>query len=192
MNVKIEEAELFKHLWEKDGIKINSFTVKLALTKDKQILPRTAWYIPLSSSLEGFQQPFFRQRHSWTTVCPPDCGAKTLKYSSIPPWLFLKHAWRRFHAKNGDVASNMAWLRLRRYVSCQNFLSWQHCILPTNVDCLLRLTFIINSKYFPSSDWLKAHVSFTMTSYWWPNFKEFWISRRNDIKSASLCRLMHC
>ena len=33
--------------------------------------------------------------------------------------------------------------------------------------------FIIHSKFFPNSDWLKAHAWFTMTSYWWPNLEEF-------------------
>ena len=32
---------------------------------------------------------------------------------------------------------------------------------------------IIHSKYFPGSDWLKAHAYFTITSYWWPNLEEF-------------------
>ena len=33
---------------------------------------------------------------------------------------------------------------------------------------------IIHSKYFPDSDWLKAYAWFIITSYWWPNFEEFW------------------
>ena len=47
----------------------------------------------------------------------------------------------------------------------------------TVYSCKLRnipfICFIIHSKYFPNSDWLKAHAKFTITSYWWPNLEEF-------------------
>ena len=42
----------------------------------------------------------------------------------------------------------------------------------TMTFCILNI-YIIHSKYFPDSDWLKAHVQFTITSYWWPNLEEF-------------------
>ena len=40
------------------------------------------------------------------------------------------------------------------------------------VNLLHVTTIIIHSKYLPNSDWLKAHISLTITSYWWPNLEE--------------------
>ena len=48
---------------------------------------------------------------------------------------------------------------------------------------------IIHSKYFPNSDWLKAHVQFTITSYWWPNLEEIWLQRGNDVKNAAFSQV---
>ena len=54
----------------------------------------------------------------------------------------------------------------------------------------LKLTMIIiHSKYFPDSDWLKALVSFTITSYWWPNLEEFCVYRGNDVKNAAVLQV---
>ena len=51
-------------------------------------------------------------------------------------------------------------------------------------ECLLN-GFIIHSKYFPDSDWLKAHAQFTITTYWWPHLEEFCDLSTNDVKSAA-------
>ena len=44
---------------------------------------------------------------------------------------------------------------------------------------------IIHSKYFPDSDWLKAHSQFTTTSNWWPNLEEFCDQSTDNVKSAA-------
>ena len=35
------------------------------------------------------------------------------------------------------------------------------------------IVLIIHSKYFPNSDWLKAHTQFIITINWRPNLEEF-------------------
>ena len=47
------------------------------------------------------------------------------------------------------------------------------------------IMFIIHSKYFPWSDWLKAHAQFPITSYWWPNLEEFCHQSTDDVKRAA-------
>ena len=44
---------------------------------------------------------------------------------------------------------------------------------------------IIHSKYFPDSDWLKAHTYFTITSYRWLNLEEFCNYSTDDVKKAA-------
>jgi len=48
--------------------------------------------------------------------------------------------------------------------------------------------FIIHSKYFSVSNWLKPHASFTINSCCWPRILSYWT---NDVKSAARCRLLN-
>ena len=49
---------------------------------------------------------------------------------------------------------------------------------------------IIHSKYFPDSDWLKAHAQFTITSYWSPNLEEFAFNEPMTSKCSVLAGLI--
>ena len=64
---------------------------------------------------------------------------------------------------------------------------YNNIIVKEIYDTLLAI--IIHSKYFPDSDWLKAHAYFTITSYWSPNLEEFCINWTDDVKSAAFLQV---
>ena len=68
------------------------------------------------------------------------------------------------------------WRLFQIATDCRTFDGKCHCrtdegdSIPLDRKCYMTL-FIIHSKYFSVSDWLKPHPYFTITSYCWPNIE---------------------
>ena len=126
-------------------------------------------------------------------------GYKNKKFKNSKNWLFLNGLTHGFCAKMAIFSTfffredrpgkcllrysrrKKTLSRLKKYKKLKKSKNWHFSkgVNPwfwlTLVQHRVLKVIIIHSKYFPDSDWLKADVLFTITSYWWPNLEEIWL-----------------